>query len=246
MSVSPFIFPVPLTEGMIVRRKTQFTILVEVAGGEYNCHCPTTSRIGNLDLAGRPCLLSQSTDPNRKTPYTVEAVSLNRQEDSGKSWIGINQNAANRYVEHYLVNNGFSDMVGTGGEVRREQFLGISKLDFLVGDIYLEVKTPLQNLQLPIPDYVKTKKSPPLSATERMVRHITELGNSLQDHQRAILLACFLYDNPGFQVVQHSANYEIVKSAVARSLSLGVEIWQANFKVVPERVSLERYFRINP
>lgn len=136
-------------------------------------------------------------------------------------------------------------MVRTGGDVRREQFLGISKLDFLVGDTYLEVKTPLQNLQLDIPDYVKTKKATPFSATERMVKHITELGNSLQSHQRAIFLTCFLYDNPGFRVTQRSTNYETVKSAVGRSLALGVEAWQANFKITPEQVVLERYFRIN-
>lgn len=245
MNVSPIVFPSPLTEGIIVRRKTQFTMLVHVDGGEYNCHCPTTSRIGNLDLAERPCLLSRSTDPNRKTPYTVEAISLNNQKDKEKNWIGINQNAVNRYVEHYLVNGGFVAMVGTENVVHREQFLGISKLDFLVGDTYLEVKTPLQNLQLDIPDHVKTKKVTPFSATERMVKHVTELGNSLQNHQRAILLTCFLYKNPGFQMIQRSTNYETVKSAVDRSLALGVEVWQANFKITPEQVVLERYFRIN-
>lgn len=107
MSIAPFVFSSPLIEAIIIRRKTQFTMLIDVDGDEYICHCPTTSRIGNLNLTGRPCLLSRSTAPNRRTPYTVEAISLNRPGDSEKSWIGINQNAANRYVEHYLVNNGF-------------------------------------------------------------------------------------------------------------------------------------------
>ena len=114
--------------------------------------------------------------------------------------IGINQNAANRYVEHYLRNGGFSDMVGTNQDVQREKFLGASKLDFLVGNTYLEVKTPLQHLQLDIPDYVKTKKQTPFSSTDRMVKHFQELAGSLAEHQRAILLTCFIYDNPGFQV----------------------------------------------
>lgn len=116
----------------------------------------------------------------RKTPFTVEAVSLNRPEDTDKSWIGINQNAANRYVEHFLTNGGFTDMVGTGNEVHREQFLGISKLDFLVGNTYLEVKTPLQHLQFDIPDYVKTKKQTPFSSTDRMVKHFQELAGKFQ------------------------------------------------------------------
>ena len=39
-----------------------------------------------------------------------------------KNWIGINQNAANRYVEHFLRNGSFPDMVGEGEqEVLQEQ-----------------------------------------------------------------------------------------------------------------------------
>lgn len=204
-----FEFQQPLAEGIIEKRKSQFTMLVRVDGKTgVSCHCPTTGRVGNLELAGRPCLLSRRTDPNRKTPYTVEAVSLNRPEDENKSWIGINQNAANRYVEHYLRNGGFADMVGMGNEVQRETFLGESKLDFLVGNTYLEVKTPLQHLQVDIPEWVKTKKVTPFSSTGRMQRHVEELASSLKEQERAILLVVFLYDNPGFQVIERSTNYE--------------------------------------
>ena len=79
--------------------------------------CPTTTRIGDIDIAGRPCLLSKSKDPDRKTRYTVEAISLNRPEDNEKARTGINENAANRY------------------------------LNFKVDNTCLEVKTSLINLQ---------------------------------------------------------------------------------------------------
>ncbi|MDR0249375.1 MAG: hypothetical protein LBI44_06965 [Oscillospiraceae bacterium] len=98
MTESAYVFNPPLVEGVIQNRKTQYTMSVEAGGEVVACHCPTTGRIGNIELGGRPCLLSKSTDPSRKTPYTVEAVSLNRPEDAAKSWIGINQNAANRYA----------------------------------------------------------------------------------------------------------------------------------------------------
>lgn len=239
-----FRFASQLVEGVIENRKSQFTMLVNYEGESVSCHCPTTGRIGNLEISGRPCLLSRSTDPNRKTPFTVEAVSLDRPEDQKKSWIGINQNAANRYVEHYLVNGGFADMVGNGNKVHREVFLGNSKLDFLVGNTYLEVKTPLQSLQVSIPPWVKTKKAAPFSSTDRFVRHITQLADSLQSHQRAILLTNFIYDNPGFEVIDHSTHYETVKAAVGAAQARGVEIWQSNFKLTPECVMLEKYFRI--
>lgn len=245
MNKSSFSFIPILVEGIIIKRNSQFTISVLLNNVLYNAHCPTTGRIGNLDLSDRPCLLSKSNNPNRKTAYTVEAISLNQPEDQQKNWIGINQNAANRYVEHYLTNGGFSEMIKTNSKVYREQFLGTSKLDFLVGNIYLEVKTPLQHLQLDIPDYIKLKKITPFSSTERMMKHIIELGNSLNKNQRAILLLCFIYDNPGFQIIERSTNYEEVRAAVNKSTSLGVEIWQANFKLTPNAVVLKRYFKID-
>ena len=106
-------------------------------------------------MAGRPCLVSLARGAGRKTAGTVEAVSLAKPEDALKDWIGINQNAANRYVEHCLRCGGLAQAVGGAfgeprDDVRREVFLGESKLDFLVGDTFLEVKTPLQHLQVDV------------------------------------------------------------------------------------------------
>ena len=70
-----------------------------------------------------------------------------------------------------------------------------------------------------------------------------ELGNSLEGHQRAILLTCFIYDNPGFKVVERSTHYEEVKATVEKSKSLGVEIWQVNFEIQPDGIRLQKYFR---
>ena len=208
------------------------------------CHCPTTGRIGNIDLSGIPCLLSKSDDPKRKTPYTVEAVSLDLEKSKEKSWIGINQNAANRYVENALVEGLLPDMVSGYDTVIREQVLGSSKLDFLVGDTYIEVKTPLLSIQLPYPEHIKTKKTGKFSSTERFVKHINELAGSLANQERAILLVCFIYNNPGFKVEVRSTNSDFVESEVQKCISKGIEIWQVNFSISPEKVTLLKYFDI--
>lgn len=72
-----------------------------------------------------------------------------------------------------------------------------------------------------------------------------ELASSLESHQRAVMLLVFLYDNPGFRVVERSTNYEQVKATVGECVSKGVEIWQANFRIDPEGVALIGYFRID-
>lgn len=223
-------FAEPLVAGVVVRRPNRFIIEVETDGVVVGCHCPTTGRIGNLILDGLPCLLSRSHSSTRKTPYTVEAISFDPPNTSQTSWIGINQNAANRYVEQALLHQLLAGIVTTD-TLLREQVLGQSRLDFLVNDnTYIEVKTPLENLQVILGDHIRTRPQTPLQSTDRMVRHIGELGRSLADHERAILLICFLYDNPGFQVL-HSNRHEWVKAHVAEATHQGVEIWQASFQL---------------
>jgi len=61
MKAYDFKFNESLVEGVIVKRKGQFTMICEINGEINNCHCPTTGRIGNLDVSGLPCLLSKSS-----------------------------------------------------------------------------------------------------------------------------------------------------------------------------------------
>jgi sugar fermentation stimulation protein A len=206
-------------------------LIASSPGPIVGCHCPTTGRIGNLVLDGLSCLLSRSQNTARKTPHTVEAISVDPPEVGAPTWIGINQNAANRYVELALTHRLLPQIV-TAESVRREQqLLGQSRLDFLVNDnTYIEVKTPLENLQVILGNHIRTRPQTPLASTDRLVKHIGELGRSLKAHERAVLLVCFLYDNPGFQVL-HSAKHREVKAQVTTALRQGVEIWQVNFQL---------------
>ncbi|OAL09969.1 sugar fermentation stimulation protein [Candidatus Mycoplasma haematobovis] len=237
---SDYIFAEPLIEGVISERTNRFRINVFINNEVHLCHCPSTGKIGNFDLKNRPCLLSKSNNPKRKTAYTVEAVSLNKVEDKYKTWIGINQNAVNRYVEHYLLNGGFENMVGKEQSILREQLLGNSKIDFLVGDsTYVEVKMPLRRLQIEVPEYIDIKEYAPLTSHERLMKHLNSFGSALLPHQRAILLVCFIYDNPGFVVNKKTHRYKTIKRMIDKSR---LEQWQANFKITPKGVKLTNYF----
>jgi sugar fermentation stimulation protein A len=227
-------FPQPLIRGTIVRRPNRFIIEVDLDGQVVPCHCPTTGRIGNLVLDGLPCLLSDSHSTTRKTRYTVEAITVDTAAPD-PMWIGINQNAANRYIEAALT-GGALDHIVPVTTVQREQPLGLSRLDFLVnGNTYIEVKTPLQNLQILLPAGTATRNQLPFDATDRLVKHITELGHSLPGNQRAVMLLCFLYDNPGFQPQASARHHEVVASVVA-AIAQGVEIWQTNLLIDPSGV----------
>lgn len=120
-----YLFERPLSEGVILKRNSQFTMDVAYQGETLDCHCPATTRIGDIDVKGVACLISMSDDPKRKLKYTV------------------------------------------------------AKLDFLVGNTYLEVKSPLTTLNVEYGSHIKTIKVAPFSSTDRFQKHIRELACSL-------------------------------------------------------------------
>ncbi|MDR2068236.1 MAG: DNA/RNA nuclease SfsA [Holosporaceae bacterium] len=231
-------FSVPLEYGRVVSRPNRFIMHVERCKKRIVCHCPSTGKIGNIVFDDVPCLLSPSFDKKRKTPYTVEAISV----DGAQSWIGINQNAANRYVEYFFKVGMLDGVVKNGHKILREQKIGNSKLDFKIENSYVEVKTPLQFLALTEGDRPSGMEC--VNSHERFVRHVTELGNRLLEHENAVLLSCFLYDAPVFTPPEQTKRNKIIGDAVRRSLQVGVKMWQVNLSVTPQGVKLLKYFDI--
>ena len=235
-------FDIPLIEVNVLKRNSQFTLDVEINGNIEKVHCPTTGRIGDIDLKNVAGLLSTSDNPKRKTKYTLEAISVSNHNRKNKKWVGINQIASNKYIEFFLKNHLMDNMLPEYDEIKREVKLGKSKLDFLVGDTYLEVKTPLQTLQIEYDTDIKTKKVTSFSSTDRFLKHINELADSLESNEKAILLNTFQYDNPGYEILNPSTNYEEVSANVDKCIEKGLEIWQVNMNIDPEGVELIRYW----
>ena len=211
-----YVFDKELQEAIIIKRNSQFTMNVDINGQIVKCHCPATTRIGDVDLAGVHCLVSKSDDPKRKLKYTVEAVSFDNPDSNDKNWVGINLILSNRIVEYLLNTHQLDQMVKDYDEVRREVFLGSSKLDFLVGNTYLEVKTPLTTVNVKYGDKIKTKK----------------------EHERAILLIVQQYEETESKPHLHSTHYEEVKAAMTEAINKGVESWNISLKFTPTGVSL--------
>jgi sugar fermentation stimulation protein A len=232
-------FPKPLSRGAVVSRPNRFIMLVRAGGKTLRCHCPTTGRLGDLKLSGLPCLYSTSPSTTRKTAHTVEAISAS---GDGISWVGINQNAANRYFEFFLRNGALSRLAR--GEVRREVKLGKSRIDFLVGDSYVEVKTPL--ITLPAPSKVPRVKRSKFDSFDRLIRHMGELQGSLAQGRKAKIVLCYLYDARPFKPPEPDTTNSRILAAARAAEEAGVERWQVNLQVDKNGVSLIRYFRSRP
>jgi sugar fermentation stimulation protein A len=214
-------------------------MLVKAGNKTLRCHCPATGRLGDLNLSGLPCLFSTSGNKRRKTGYTVEAISTSHDR---RHWVGINQTAANRYFEFFLRNGALKRLAS--GSVQREVRLGRSRIDFLVGNAYVEVKTPLINL--PVSPGVERVTRGRFDSFDRLIRHMGELKESLASGKRAKIVLCYLYDAEPFRPPPPNGTNSRILSAARAAEEAGVERWQVNLGINRIGVSLIKYFRSRP
>ncbi|MFH0870834.1 MAG: DNA/RNA nuclease SfsA [archaeon] len=239
-----YIFSEKLVEGLIKSRPNRFIMNVRIEGRFYRCHCPSTGRIGDIKFNDIPCLLSKSTDTHRKTRFTVEAISVNRNESKSrkKVWIGINQSKANKYIEFFLKSGQLKNIIPGVEEVKREVRLGRSRIDFLVDRRdYVEVKTPLKDLILKGSVGVT---GTPLTSFERIIKHFKDISSSIKDGSRAIFLMCYMYDAKPFKVPKpNKKEMRIVRAARAASRK-GLKNWQVNLRIDENEVRVMSCFRL--
>lgn len=232
--MTAYLFEPPLIRGTMLKRNSQFTAAVEVDGEQFVAHMPTTNRIGDVENKNLPCLLSFHDDPKRKLKYDIEAVLLSDDDN----WIGINQILSNRLVEYFFETHQLDQIVADYDAIHREVKLGISKLDFKVGDTYLEVKTPLTTINVAYGASIKTLPPKPFSSTDRMVRHVNELAGSLQSHERAVFLQVYQYRITERKERLRSTHYEEVSQTIREAAEKGVEFWEVQMDFKPESVKL--------
>jgi sugar fermentation stimulation protein A len=240
-----YLFPEKLIEGVIQSRPNRFIMLVKIDGAVVKCHCPSTGRIGSIQFKDIPCLLSKSSDPARKTPYTVEAFSLDPVKKKHKAWIGINQVKANDYVDHFLKTGQLEEMAGAVASLRREVKLGNSRIDFLVNDRnYVEVKTLL--MDIPCEGHpMYHRNTAKFNSFDRLIKHFGDVSGSIGEGTRAVLLMCYLYDAKPFEVPPPTESEKRIVDAAMSAADKGMENWQLNLKVDEEGVSLVRYLQLD-
>jgi len=233
------VFEKPLVKGIIKSRPNRFIFQVEINGKIEKCHCPSTGQIASISFEDVPCLLSESDNKERKTKFTVEAISLDN-----KNYIGINQTKANHYVEFFLKTNQLNRMFSKINEIKREVKFANSRIDFKINDKdYLEVKTPLKDIPSESHlNYLKRKTE--FVSFDRLVKHFTDISKSINRGSRAIFLMCYIYEAKRFAVPKENKNKEIVNAAKKANIA-GVENWQINLKIDSEGISLLDYFKLN-
>ena len=236
-------FEKELKESVITNRPNRFIMEIIVNGKSEKAHCPVTGRIGNFDFKNTPCLISTSDNKNRKTKFTVEAISPNKPEAKRKSWIGINQGKTNAYVEYFLQKGYFDKMIKQGSEVVRERKLGNSRIDFRINNNFLEVKTFLE--RVPYGPREEPKNRDTSVVLDRLIKHFTDLSvHAKKQNGRAIVLLCYVYNAKPF-VPPQGARKTKIGQTVRRAIKNGVENWQVNLRITPRGVYFTEYFKLD-
>lgn len=232
-------FDKPLIKAVIKERINRFIFIVDIDGTEAEAHCPSGGTIAGIprkDFNHIKCLISEHSDkPNRRTRYTVEAISL----DNGHTYMGINQTASNHYVHQFLQDEDVQSVLSINGPVAREKKLGNSRIDFKVDDTYIEVKTMVAEYYGKASKQLKALMKPQEPSVERMQKHVRELTHEVQNHKsKAIMLTVFQYDAPKFEPPVDNPKYAEFVNDLRAAKASGVRQVRMNLRITDKHVEL--------
>ena len=208
-------------------------------GSEVEAHCPSGGTIAGItrkDFPQIPCLISDHGDkPNRRTRYTVEAISL----DGGATYMGINQTASNHYVHQLLQDESVQHALMITGPVVREKRLGDSRIDFKSIDAYIEVKTMVAEYYSKASKRLRSLMKPQEPSIERAQKHIRELTREVDAYgTKAIVLTVFQYDAPKFTPPVDNPKYKDFVEDLKIAKASGVRQFQVNLRITNKYVEL--------
>jgi len=159
-----------------IERPNRFIAIVELDGKLETVHVKNTGRCKELLLPGTKIVLTEGSNPNRKTKYDLIAVWKNN-----LGWVNIDSQVPNTVVLEWL-ESGKSIFKGIT-YIKPEYTYGKSRVDFYLEcgqrRILLEVKGC--TLEIDGKGYF------PDAPTERGVKHLHELAGAIKEGYEAYL-----------------------------------------------------------
>lgn len=219
----------PLSEAIILKRYKRFLADVTLNGQQVTVHVPNTGSMTSCWEPNWKCIVSTSSNPNRKMAHTLELT------HNGKSWIGVNTANANKLAKKWLTENLLPELTGYK-TVTPEKKIGESRVDFFLENhpslpaCYVEVK----NVTLELAG----KASFPDAVSERGQKHLRELMDLKKKGFRAAMLFVVQRED-----VSHFVPATHIDPEYSRLLSeaykVGVEILVYGCKMGTDEIGLK-------
>lgn len=228
-------FTVPLQPAIFVRRYNRFLMDVLLPNGTpLTVHCPNTGSMTGCLEPGCEVLLSESDNPKRKYPHTLELTRI------AGTWVGVNTARTNHLVREAIEQNIVKE-IGVVDSIAPEVtvFPG-SRLDFLLHKagkkIYIEVKncTLVESGIAMFPDAV----------TARGTKHLQDLIKLRQSGHGAIIFYCVQrQDGAAFAPASHID--QLYAETLGLAIREGVQVLAYQAEVSPERIEVNKSLPID-
>lgn len=222
-------FTQDLTEGTLVKRYKRFLADVKLHNDEViTSHCPNSGSMITCIEENAPVLLSYSSNPSRKTPFTWELIQLNG------GWVCINTQHANTVAFEALQNGTILSLSGFS-LIKREVTFGDSRFDIYAerGEEkwFIEVKSVTLNLN--------GEASFPDSVTTRGQKHLHTLAEAkAQGYHTAMLYVVMRSDVHFFRPAKE---IDPVYAAALREVAdQGVEVFVVGTTITPQGITIDR------
>ena len=219
-----------MVKATFIERPNRFVAYCEVEGERYKVHVKNTGRCKELLQPGVTVYLEKSTNPNRKTPYSLIAV------EKGSLLINMDSQAPNDMVSEWLPKSG---LFSENAFFKREVTFGKSRFDFYVEDAdkkaFIEVKgVTLENNGVALfPD----------APTERGVKHINELCTCVENGYSAFII--FVIQMSGVKLFKpNDTTHKAFGDALRKAEKSGVMILAYDSKVENDIVIINNPVKI--
>ncbi len=206
-------FPVPLTEGRLIKRYKRFLADVELADGStVVAHCANSGSMLGCKEPGSKVYLSPNQNPKAKLDWRWEMVEVEG------TLVGINTSHPNRLVEAAIADGTIQELQDYGSMRREVKYGQNSRIDILLEDpglCYVEVKnvTLRVGVEAQFPDAVTT----------RGTKHLNELSQMVSDGHRAVMV--YLVQRGDCELFRPAADIDpIYAGALKAAYAAGVEV----------------------
>ena len=225
-----------VVSGKFIARPNRFIAHVEINGRLEVVHVKNTGRCRELLIPGCKVYLSVADNPERKTKYDLIAV----EKDIGATeplLVNMDSQLPNAVTEEWLKRGG---LFPKDAVIKREYTYGKSRIDFYIEEgkrkILMEVKgCTLEN------DGVASFPDAP---TERGVRHIKELQNSLAEGYEAYIL--FVIQMKNMKVFKpNDATHKAFGDSLREAVKAGVKVIAYECLVKPDSIAINKEVKVD-
>ncbi len=215
--------------GVFIERPNRFIAVVDINGKTETVHVKNTGRCKELLVPGCTVYLADEKSKTRKTRYDL--ICAEKKSGDKSFLINLDSQAPNAAAEEWLRKGG---LFSKNAVIKREVTYKESRFDFYIEDeekkIFLEVKgVTLEN------DGVVSFPDAP---TERGIKHINELIDSVKNGYEAYILFVVQMKSPDYFTASDINHPEFGK-ALRRAKKSGVHIIAVDCLVKPDELTIE-------